>query len=102
LFFALGHSSVVIVVGVGITPAAGSVFNTGVTPNTTFSSTAGVLGTALSGTFLYLIAAMNLVVLIGIVKLFPVKGGRQATLRLTKFPSRRWPEPVCQHTRRRD
>jgi high-affinity nickel-transport protein len=69
-FFALGHSTVVILVGVGITIAAKSVFSAVVDPNTTFSSTAGVLGTALSGTFLYLIAAMNFVVLIGIVRVF--------------------------------
>ncbi len=68
--FALGHSSVVMVVGVGLTIAAKSVFHAVVTPDSTFSSTVGVLGTALSGTFLYLIAAMNAVVLIGIIKVF--------------------------------
>jgi high-affinity nickel-transport protein len=68
--FALGHSSVVMLVAVGMTVAARSVFNAVVDPSTPFSSTAGVLGTALSGTFLYLIAAMNLVVLVGILKVF--------------------------------
>lgn len=69
-FFALGHSTIVMIVGVGITVAARSVFNAVVDPHTTFAGTAGVLSTALSGSFLYLIAAMNIVVLIGIVKVF--------------------------------
>jgi nickel/cobalt transporter (NiCoT) family protein len=69
-FFALGHSSVVMVVGVGITVAAKAVFKAVVTPHSSFESAGGVAGTALSAAFLWMIAALNLVVLIGIVRVF--------------------------------
>ena len=69
-FFALGHSSVIMVVGVGITVAARAVFDAVVTPSSGFETAGGVAGTALSATFLWLIAALNLIVLAGIVRLF--------------------------------
>jgi high-affinity nickel-transport protein len=69
-FFALGHSSVVLVVGIGITIAAKAAFSAVVTPSSTFATAGGVAGTALSATFLWLIAALNLVVLVGIVRVF--------------------------------
>jgi high-affinity nickel-transport protein len=69
-FFALGHASVVMIVGVGITVAAKAVFGAVVTPHSTFASAGGVAGTALSATFLWLIAALNLVVLVGIARVF--------------------------------
>jgi high-affinity nickel-transport protein len=69
-FFALGHSSVIMVVGVGITIAAKAVFKALVTPSSGFESAGGVAGTAMSATFLWVIAALNLVVLAGIVRVF--------------------------------
>jgi high-affinity nickel-transport protein len=69
-FYALGHSSVIMVAGTGITIAARSVFGALVAPSSTFASTGGIVGTALAGTFLYIIAAMNIVVLLGITKVF--------------------------------
>jgi high-affinity nickel-transport protein len=69
-FFALGHASVVMVVGVAITVAAKAVFGAVVTPQSGFASAGGVAGTVLSATFLWLIAALNLVVLVGIAKVF--------------------------------
>lgn len=69
-FFALGHSSVIMVVGAGISIAARTVFTAVVTPSSTFESAGSVVGTALAGTFLYVIAAMNIVVLVGIAKVF--------------------------------
>ncbi len=69
-FFALGHSSIIMVVGTAITIAARSAFKAVVAPSSTFQSTGGVIGTAVSGTFLYAIAAINLVVLVGILKVF--------------------------------
>src|SRR5271155_4069786 len=69
-FFALGHSSVIMVVGVGITIASKAAFSAVVTPSSTFETAGGVAGTALSATFLWLIAALNLVVLAGIVRVF--------------------------------
>jgi len=69
-FFALGHSSVMLFVGVGITIAARSVFHAIVTPSSTLQSAGGVIGTALSGSFLYIIAALNVIVLVGILRVF--------------------------------
>ena len=69
-FFALGHSTIVFVVGVGISIAAKAVFGAVVDPNSTASSAAGIFGTGISGVFLYIIAAMNIVILVGIVKVF--------------------------------
>jgi high-affinity nickel-transport protein len=69
-FFAAGHASVVMGVGVGITIAAKAVFGAVVNPSSTFEAAGGVASTALSATFLWLIAALNLVVLVGITKVF--------------------------------
>ncbi len=69
-FFALGHSSVIMVVGVGITIAAKAVFKAVVTPHSGFETAGGIAGTLLSATFLWLIAALNLIVLVGIVRVF--------------------------------
>jgi high-affinity nickel-transport protein len=69
-FFALGHSSLMLVVGGGITIAARTVFKAMVTPTSGFETAGGVAGTALSATFLWLIAGLNLVVLAGILRVF--------------------------------
>jgi high-affinity nickel-transport protein len=69
-FFALGHSSVIIAAGIGLSVAARAVFGAVVDPNSGFETTGGVIGTSLAATFLYLIAALNLVVLAGIFKVF--------------------------------
>ena len=64
--FALGHSSVVMLVGVGITVGAEAVFTTVARPSSGLAGAGGVAGTAISAMFLWLIAALNLVVLAGI------------------------------------
>jgi high-affinity nickel-transport protein len=69
-FFALGHSSIIVVVGVGLCVAAHAVFGAIVNPSSAFETTGGVIGTSLAAGFLYLIAALNLVVLAGIIKVF--------------------------------
>jgi nickel/cobalt transporter (NiCoT) family protein len=69
-FFALGHSSAVMLAGVGITYAAKAVFAFAVQPSSGFAVAGGVAGTAMSATFLWLIGALNLVVLAGIVRVF--------------------------------
>jgi high-affinity nickel-transport protein len=69
-FFALGHSSIIVVVGVALAVAAHAVFGAVVDPNSTYETTGGLIGTSLAAGFLYLIAALNLVVLAGIVKVF--------------------------------
>jgi nickel/cobalt transporter (NiCoT) family protein len=69
-FFALGHATIMLVVGSGIAIAARPVFHAVVTPNSTFATAGGVAGTILSAAFLWLLAGMNLVVLAGIVRVF--------------------------------
>ena len=69
-FFALGHSTIIVVVGIGISIAARAVFGAMVDPNSGFETIGGVVGTSLAASFLYLIAALNVVVLAGIAKVF--------------------------------
>ncbi len=69
-FFALGHSAIMLVVGVGLTVAARAVFGAVVDPNSGYETTGGLIGTLLAAGFLYLIAALNLVVLGGILTVF--------------------------------
>jgi nickel/cobalt transporter (NiCoT) family protein len=69
-FFSLGHSTIVVAVAVGITVAARAVFGALVDPRSAFETIGGTIGTLASAGFLYLIAALNLVVLAGIVKVF--------------------------------
>ncbi len=70
VFFALGHSTVMMVVGVGLTLAARSVFHAVVRPPSVFETTSGTIGTIVSAAFLWLIAALNLIVLAGIARVF--------------------------------
>ena len=68
-WFALGHSSVVVVMAAlvaGGTALAGTLLNDGSRTHQTL----GVVGTTVSGGFLYLIAALNLVALLGILRVF--------------------------------
>ncbi|MFJ4655761.1 HoxN/HupN/NixA family nickel/cobalt transporter [Nocardia sp. NPDC088792] len=69
-FFALGHSTIVVAVGVGITFAAKAVFGAMVDPASTYETVGGAIGTLTAAGFLYLIAALNLIVLLGIFKVF--------------------------------
>ncbi len=69
-FFSLGHSTVVFVLAVllnfGIRALNSQVSNDG----SGLHVITGVIGTSVSGTFLYIIAALNVVILMGIVKVF--------------------------------
>jgi nickel/cobalt transporter (NiCoT) family protein len=69
-FFSLGHSTVVFVLAllfsVGIKALDGPVTHGG----SRLHGIASWIGTGVSGTFLYLIAALNLVILVGIVRVF--------------------------------
>lgn len=69
-FFALGHSSLIVLVGVGLSIAARAVFGAIVAPTSTYSTVGGVIGTSMAAGFLYLIAALNMMVLAGIFKVF--------------------------------
>jgi len=69
-FFSLGHSSVVFVLtvllGFGAHALGAQVRNN----HSALHHYGGLVGTIVSGSFLYLIAILNLVILIGIIKLF--------------------------------
>ncbi len=69
-FFSLGHSSVVFVLtvllGFGAHALGSQVRNT----HSALHHYGGLVGTIVSGGFLYIIAILNLVILIGIIKLF--------------------------------
>jgi high-affinity nickel-transport protein len=75
-FFSLGHSSVVfaltVLLGVGIKAVGSGLSQTGEngTTESGLHKWGGLIGTSVSGGFLYLIAALNLVVLVGILKVF--------------------------------
>lgn len=75
-WFALGHSSVVVVLAAlvaGGTQLAGTLVN----EDSGTHQTLGVIGTTISGSFLYLIAALNLVALFGILRVFrAMRSGR--------------------------
>lgn len=66
LFFALGHSAVVLLASVAVALAANSL--TG--QFTAYREIGGVIGTSASALFLFIIAAVNLVVLSGVTRAF--------------------------------
>jgi high-affinity nickel-transport protein len=69
-FFSLGHSSVVFLLALALNFGI-KALNTQLRNNgSALHGVTGVIGTSVSGTFLYLIAALNVVVLAGIVKVF--------------------------------
>jgi high-affinity nickel-transport protein len=76
-WFSLGHSSIVfglcVLLAFGVRALAGEVGN----DSSTLHAITGVIGTTVSGVFLYLIGVINLVILVGIVKVF--RGMRAGT-----------------------
>jgi high-affinity nickel-transport protein len=69
-FFSLGHSTVVVVVGVAIVVAEKAVFGQLVNGNSGLERFGALLGTLISAIFLFLIGSLNLVILRGIGKVF--------------------------------
>ncbi|MDQ1673737.1 MAG: nickel/cobalt transporter (NiCoT) family protein [Frankiaceae bacterium] len=69
-WFSLGHSSVVfglcLLLSFGVKALVGQVEN----DSSSLQRTTGLIGTTVSGTFLYLIAGLNLIVFLGIVKVW--------------------------------
>ena len=69
-FFSLGHSTIVFLLGIlvvlGIRGLSGAVENDG----STLHRTTGLIGPVVSGTFLSLIGILNLIILVGIVRIF--------------------------------
>src|SRR5215831_16453087 len=76
-FFSLGHSSIVFVMALllnfGIRALDEQVKN----DNSGLHTVTGIIGTGVSGTFLYIIALLNVIILAGIVKVFrEMRAGR--------------------------
>ncbi|GAA5190104.1 HoxN/HupN/NixA family nickel/cobalt transporter [Rugosimonospora acidiphila] len=68
-WFALGHSTVVVLLATGI--AAGARFVAGLTnDNSAARADLGVVSTSASGLFLYLIGILNLIALVGIARVY--------------------------------
>ena len=69
-WFSLGHSTVVVAIGVGIVVAEKAVYGAVSTTHSHLEQFGGVFGTIVSASFLYLIALLNTVILIGIIRVF--------------------------------
>ncbi len=69
-WFSLGHSTVVVAIGVGIVVAEKAVYGAVSNNNSLFEQFGGIFGTIVSAIFLYLIALLNIVILAGIVRMF--------------------------------
>jgi len=69
-FFSLGHSTVVFglafLIAIGVRALADPVRNSG----STLHKATNIIGTTVSGTFLYIIAILNIIILVSIVKIF--------------------------------
>jgi high-affinity nickel-transport protein len=74
-FFALGHSTIVVAVGVGIVVAERTVFAAVSHSGSALQQFGGVFGTMVSAAFLFLIAILNLIILGGIIKVFRMMRG---------------------------
>jgi nickel/cobalt transporter (NiCoT) family protein len=89
-WFSLGHSSIVFglafLISIGVRALGGPVRDT----SSNLHRVTGVVGTLISGGFLYLIAALNVVILIGIVKVFrEMRSGRYDEQELEQQLARR-------------
>jgi high-affinity nickel-transport protein len=69
-WFSLGHSTIVIAIGVGIVIAEKTVYGAVSNTHSGLHQFGGVFGTAVSACFLYLIGLLNLVILAGILRVF--------------------------------
>ena len=77
LWFSLGHSSVVFMLAFLFAAGARALAGPVTRSSSTLHSVSGLVGTGVSGAFLYLIAALNVVILIGILRVFrEMRGGR--------------------------
>jgi high-affinity nickel-transport protein len=69
-FFSLGHSTVVFVLALLLNFGIRTLGQQVRSDNSGLHNATGIIGTTVSGTFLYLIALLNLVVLVSIIKVF--------------------------------
>ena len=64
-FFSLGHSTIVVAIGAGIVFAEKAVYGAVSHNSSGLEQFGGVFGTVISASFLYLIASLNIVILVG-------------------------------------
>jgi high-affinity nickel-transport protein len=69
-YFSLGHSTIVIAIGAGLIIAEKAVYGAVSSNGSGLEQFGGVFGTIVSASFLYLIAVLNIVILVGIVRVF--------------------------------
>jgi nickel/cobalt transporter (NiCoT) family protein len=69
-FFSLGHSTIVVAIGVAIIIAAKTVLPAVTHSTSSLESFGGTFGTIVSAAFLFLIGVLNLIILAGIIKVF--------------------------------
>ncbi len=69
-WFSLGHSTIVIAIGVGVVVAEKAVYGAVSNHNSTLERFGWIFGTVVSATFLYLIALLNVLILAGIFRVF--------------------------------
>jgi high-affinity nickel-transport protein len=69
-FFSLGHSTIVVAIGVAILIAEKTVFAAVSNSSSGLEQFGGLFGTIVSACFLFLIGMLNLVILAGIIKVF--------------------------------
>jgi high-affinity nickel-transport protein len=69
-WFSLGHSTIVVAIGIGIVLAEKAVYGAVHNPKSGLEQFGGIFGTVVSASFLYLIALLNVVILAGILRVF--------------------------------
>jgi nickel/cobalt transporter (NiCoT) family protein len=69
-WFSLGHSTIVVCIGAGLVIAEKAVYGAVSHKGSSLEQFGGVFGTLVSASFLFLIALLNVVILLGIMKVF--------------------------------
>ncbi len=69
-WFSLGHCTIVIAMGVAVVVAEKAIYGTVSNSHSALERFGGVFGTAVSASFLYLIALLNVLILAGILRVF--------------------------------
>jgi high-affinity nickel-transport protein len=69
-WFSLGHSSIVFLLAFGLSLGIKAFVGPVQNDNSSLHHYTGLIGTSISGTFLYIIAIVNIIILVGIVKVF--------------------------------
>jgi len=89
-WFSLGHSTIVMTLTLLLSLGLKAVGVQLQDDNSSLHTIGGVVGTTVSGTFLYLIAIFNLVILVGIVKVFrQMRGGEYSEEELEEHLAKR-------------